>query len=151
LNARARARQVFDIGAYVVVASVAVQFLLAGLGVFSSSEFFWYHANINGAVVFFLPLLLIPIGWYARVDRMTVGLNGIIAGLVIVQSLLLFPYHMALQGPLRLISGFHALNALLIFWVALQLMDRVRFPRASNQLLPIHGEVAPKAPEGLRG
>src|SRR5439155_1674400 len=51
------------------------------------------------------------------------------AGLVIVQSLLLFPYHAAVQGPLRAISGFHDLNALLIFWLALRLMDRVRYPR----------------------
>ena len=96
-----------------------------------------YLAAINGAIIFFLPLILVGIGWYAGMDRRTLGMTAGIAGLVIVQSLLLFPYHTDVQGPLRAISGFHALNALLIFWLALRLMDRVRYPRTASQVPPV--------------
>jgi len=137
LTGRARARQVFQIGIYVVVAAVVIQFLLAGLGIFTNGDFLFYHAAINGAIIFFLPLILVGIGWYAGMDRRTLGMTAGIAGLVIVQSLLLFPYHTAVQGPLRAISGFHALNALLIFWLALRLMDRVRYPRTASQVPPV--------------
>ena len=137
MTARARARQVYQIGIYVVVAAVVIQFLLAGLGIFTNGDFLFYHAAINGAIIFFLPLILVGIGWYAGMDRRTLGMTAGIAGLVIVQSLLLFPYHTDVQGPLRAISGFHALNALLIFWLALRLMDRVRYPRTASQVPPV--------------
>lgn len=121
------ARRAFVIGTWLVAASVAVQFLLAGLGIFYdwSGSFFW-HANINGAIVFFLPLLMILAGWYARMPGRVLWMTAAIPGLVIVQSLLLFPYHMHATGVVRAISGLHVVNALFIFWVALQLMDRTR-------------------------
>jgi uncharacterized protein DUF6220 len=126
-----RARQVFTIGIYLVVISVVLQFFLAGLGIFVSAELFFYHAAINGAIVFFLPVLLALVGWYAGVDRRTILLTLAITGLTLVQSLVLAPFHSAMQGPLRWISALHPLNAVFIFWVALHLMDRVRFPRTA--------------------
>ena len=75
-----------------------------------------------------LPIALALIGWYAGVARRTIWLTVSMFGLVVLQSLLLFPFHMALQGPLRVISALHALNAVVIFWVALHLLDRVRAP-----------------------
>ena len=66
------------------------------------------------------------VGWLGRVPARILGLAGAVTGLTIVQSLLLIPYHMNIQGPLRAISGLHALNALFIFWVALQLVARTR-------------------------
>ena len=85
------------------------------------------------------------LGRFAGLDRGTFGVPGIIAGMVILQSLLLFPYHLDLQEPWRAISGLHVVNGVAIFAIALRLMDRLR----QDQLLPIHGEVATKAPEGL--
>jgi len=41
-------------------------------------------------------------------------------------SLLLAPYHMDAQGVLRAVSGVHVLNAILIFWVAIQLVEQTR-------------------------
>jgi hypothetical protein len=41
-----------------------------------------------------------------------------------MQSLLLFPYHMAAQGWLRALSSLHVVNALLIFWVSVELLDQ---------------------------
>jgi hypothetical protein len=100
--------------------------LLAGLGVFANASFFRWHVEVNGAAIFIVPLLLILVGWYGRVPLRTRLWMLAIPGLVIVQSLLLIPYHSNVQGPLRAIAGLHAANALFIFWVALQLVDRVR-------------------------
>ena len=125
---KARARQVFNIGIYVVVAATIVQFLLAGLGVFVDASLFFWHTTVNPFLVGVLPLLLAGVGWYAGVDRRTLLLATSMFGLVVLQSLLLFPYHLALGGPMRAISALHALNAILIFWVALLLLDRVRHP-----------------------
>ena len=36
MTARARAKQVFDVGAYVLVIAVVLQFFLAGLGIFAA-------------------------------------------------------------------------------------------------------------------
>jgi len=69
----------FSVGTWLVMVSVLVQLLLAGLGVFADSG-----------------------------------------------SLLLAPYHMDAQGVLRAVSGVHVLNAILIFWVAIQLVEQTR-------------------------
>ena len=122
---RALARRIFEYGVYLVVALVVIQVLLAGLGVFGATSFFW-HTSVNGTLVFFVPLLLILIGWYGRVPVRTRLLMAAIPGLVIVQSLLIIPYHADVHGPLRAIAGLHAANALFIFWISLQLLDRVR-------------------------
>jgi hypothetical membrane protein len=125
---REMARQAYAIGIWLLVASVLIQVLLAGLGIFADATFFFWHANVNSAVVFFLPLVLIGIGWYGRVPRQTLWLTAAVSGLVIVQSLLLIPYHMQAQGLLRAVAGLHAVNALFIFWVAVRLLERVREP-----------------------
>ncbi len=131
---RSTARRAFVIGASLVAASVAVQFLLAGLGIFYDwKDSFYWHANINGAIVFFLPLLTILAGWYGRVPGRLLWLTAAIPGLVIVQSLLLFPYHLHATGAVRAISGLHVVNALFIFWVAIQLVDRARALEAPAQ------------------
>ncbi len=120
------ARRAFVIGTWLVVATVLVQLLLAGLGVFDNPGFFFWHANVNGAVVFFLPLLVLLIGWYGRVPGRLLRLTAAVPSLVIVQSLLLLPYHLSSLAVLRPLSALHVLNALLIFWVALQAMEGSR-------------------------
>ncbi len=123
---RKLARRAFVAGAWLVLASVLLQLLLAGLGVFADAGFFFWHASVNAVVVGCLPLLLVPVGWLARAPRHTLWLSAAVPGLTALQSLLLLPYHMNAQGVLRAISGLHVLNAILIFWVALQLVERAR-------------------------
>ena len=125
---RALARRVFEYGVYLLVAMVVIQVLLAGLGVFANASWFFWHAGVNGALLFLVPLLLILVGWYGRVPVRTRLLMLAIPGLVILQSVFLIPYRANVEGPLRAIAGLHAANALVIFWVALQLLDRVRVP-----------------------
>jgi len=56
---------------WLVGVAVLVQVLLAGLGVFTYPGFFFWHANVNGSVAFFLPLLLV--GWPGRVSVRLLG------------------------------------------------------------------------------
>src|SRR5919109_3756322 len=116
------ARRAFLAGTWLVGAAVLIQVLLAGLGVFTYPGFFFWHASVNASVVFLLPLVLLLVGWLGRVPVRILGLAAAVTGLTIVQSLLLIPYHMNMQDPLRVISSLHALNAIFIFWVALQLV-----------------------------
>jgi len=145
MNRKALARRSFGIGVYALVAAIAIQFFLAGLGIFADARLFFWHTTVDAALIFFGSIALVVLGRFAGLDRGTFGVPGIIAGMVILQSLLLFPYHLDLQEPWRAISGLHVVNGVAIFAIALRLMDRLR----QDQLLPTHGEVAPKAAEGL--
>ena len=123
------ARNAYAIGIWVLVAAILVQVMLAGMGVFSGdATYFSWHANYNSVVVFVLPLILFGVGRYAGVPNRTLWLTAAISGLVILQSIFLIPYHMQAQGLLRALAGLHAVNALFIFWVAAQLLERVREP-----------------------
>jgi hypothetical protein len=121
----AKMRQAFVIGSYLLVAVVVVQFLLAGLGVFTTFGFFW-HATVNGAIVLLLPILMLIAGRLGKVPTRLMWMALLIPVLVIVQSLLLFPYHLHATGALRAVSSLHVVNALAIFAVALRLMDGSR-------------------------
>ena len=121
------ARNVYRIGIWVVVAAILVQVMLAGMGVFSGdATYFIWHANYNSVVVFVVPLILVGVGRYAGIPGRTLWLTAAISGLVILQSIFLIPYHMQATGLLRALAGLHAVNALFIFWVATQLLERVR-------------------------
>ena len=121
------ARSVYAIGIWVLVAAILIQVMLAGMGVFSGdATYFIWHANYNSIVVVVLPLILLGVGWYARVPRRTLWLTAAVPGLVILQSIFLIPYHMQATGLLRALAGLHAVNALFIFWVAVELLERVR-------------------------
>jgi len=120
------ARHVFLWGTYVVAAAVVVQFLLAGLGIFADSYFFFFHAVVNAPIIALLPLVLVLVGWYGGVPVRLRWLMAAIFGLTVLQSLLLAPTHMDAPVALRYISALHVVNALFIFWVTLQLLDRTR-------------------------
>ena len=131
-NGGAMMRRVFEIGVHVLVAAVLVQFFLAGLGIFGSASLLYWHTTVGALVIFVLAIALVILGWLGKHDRLTVGIPGIIIGMVLVQSLLLFPYHLGAPIAVRAISALHVVNGVAIFWVALQLMDRVRFPRTAR-------------------
>jgi hypothetical protein len=127
------ARSVYAIGIWVLVGAILVQVMLAGMGVFSGdATYFIWHANYNSVVVFVLPLILVGVGRYAGIAGRTLWLTAAIPGLVILKSTFLIPYHMQAQGLLRALAGLHAVNALFIFWVAAQLLERVRKPGAAR-------------------
>lgn len=119
------ARGVYTVGIYLLGLAVVLQFLLAGLGIFFDSGFvaFW-HAAVGASVIGGLSLLLVPIGLVGRLSGRTLWLTASVFGLVVVQSLLLAPWHMGATGLVRAVSGLHVVNALLIFWVVLRLVMR---------------------------
>src|SRR5947207_1932897 len=116
---RLTARTAYLWGTRLVVGLVLLQVLLAGIGIFAQPEALSWHAEVNSIAVFVLPLILVGVGWYAGIPRRQLAWCAAIAGLVILQSIFLIPYHLDAEGPLRAVAGLHALNALLIFWVAL--------------------------------
>lgn len=119
------ARSVYVFGIYLLGIAVLVQFLFAGLGIFFDYEFLaLWHAAVGAGVIGGLSLLLIPIGLMGRVPGRTLWLTASVLGLVVVQSLLLVPFHTGASGVVRAISGLHVINALLIFWVVLRLVTR---------------------------
>jgi len=121
------ARRAYAIGTWLLIASILIQVMLAGAGVFANdATYFFWHANINSAVVFLLPLVLVGIGWYGRIPRRTLWLTAAISGLVILQSILLIPYRAPGAGVWRALAGLHAVNALVIFLVAVRLLERVK-------------------------
>ena len=124
---RLLARRAYAIGVWLLIASILIQVMLAGAGVFANdATYFFWHANINSAVVFLLPLVLVGIGWYGRIPRRTLWLTAAISGLVILQSILLIPYRAPGAGVWRALAGLHAVNALVIFLVAVRLLERVK-------------------------
>ena len=62
LGARTVARRAYTIGLWLLLASILAQFLLAGLGIFTSPLFFYWHASVNGAIVGLLPMALFAMG-----------------------------------------------------------------------------------------
>jgi hypothetical protein len=65
------AQRAYTVGIWLLLASIIVQFFLAGLGVFASPLIFYWHASANAAVVGLLPCCLSRwAGWVgSRVAR----------------------------------------------------------------------------------
>jgi hypothetical protein len=121
-SAAAVARRVYVIGVYVLVAAVVVQFLFAGLGIFYGGDFLQvWHAVVGALTIGLLSLALTGVGALGRLRGRTLWLTASVFGLVVLQSLLLTPFHMEATGAVRAISALHVVNALLIFYVVLRL------------------------------
>jgi hypothetical protein len=134
ISAPARvARGVYIAGIYLLGVAVLVQFLFAGLGIFFDPQFlaFW-HAAVGAGVIGGLSLVLVPIGLLGRVSGRTLWLTASVLGLVVLQSLLLTPFHAGASGAVRAVSALHVVNALLIFWVVYQLVIRASALRSAQ-------------------
>ena len=151
-RSRDLARRLYVYGVWLLLASIIVQFFLAGIGLLDDPSFLYWHANVNGAVVGLLPLALIAVGWYGRVSAPTLWLTAAVFGLVVLQSLLIAPYRAAATGWLRAVAGLHVVNALFIFWVGLRLIEKSRGSRFGRLLTAIevrHSE--PSTMEAMGG
>jgi hypothetical protein len=130
------ARRAYAVGVHLLALAVVTQFLLAGLGIFFDPRFLsLWHATVGASVIAGLALLLVAIGRVGRVPGRTLWLTAAVFGLVVMQSLLLAPYHMDAGGPLRAVAGLHVVNALLIFWVVLRLLERAHSPHVDSASL----------------
>ena len=101
--------------AWLFLASVVVQVFLAGLALFAG-ESFELHALFGFSAVHLLSLLLIPLAALARAGRRSISLA---VGLFVVMSVQVsLP---GLRTTLPLAAALHPVNALLIFWLGLQI------------------------------
>ena len=119
------AQRVYVYGLWLLLADIVVQFFLAGLGVLDSATFFRAHIS-NGFLVQVVALVLVPVGWYGRVPGRTLWLTASIIGLVVLQSVFLGPYRSGATGFVRAFASLHVVNGLLVFWVALRLLEKSR-------------------------
>ena len=128
------ARTIFRYGTWAVLVLVIGQFVLAGMGVFSllganpdakGASFLLVHALYGPLAILALSLLLTALGFAGRLPWRMTGLAAAFVPLLILQSLFLIPYHLAEDEPglksLRFLSGLHVINALVIFWLALEM------------------------------
>jgi hypothetical membrane protein len=101
---------VHQIGAYIVLAGVALQFFLAGLGVFQATDYA-AHA-IVGTLLLLLGLILLVLAAVAKVKTKP---TAALFGLLLLQMLLV-EIGRGLSAPV--ISALHPVNAVLVLGAA---------------------------------
>jgi hypothetical protein len=109
--------------------AIIVQVFLAGLGVLVNPSYFAWHGNF-AHIIEFIPLLMLLFGVMARLDRRTLLLTTLTLVLVVMQYVFLHLFPQVGLTPLR---AFHAVNALALFWLSLQLGRKVQQHLQSHQ------------------
>jgi len=104
------AAKVHQIGAYIVLAGVALQFFLAGLGVFQATDYA-AHA-IVGTLLLLLGLILLVL---AAVAKVKIKPTATLSGLLLLQMLLV---EIGRGLSARVISALHPVNAVLVLGAA---------------------------------
>jgi hypothetical protein len=112
------ARKVFVGLAWLFVLAVAIQFLLAGLGVMGG-ESMEAHRQWGFIVLHLIPILMFIAAIVGRMPRTVLGLTGALFLLVFLQPLFSDPE----LGP-RWLRSLHVLNALFIFALGYHLAQR---------------------------
>jgi len=112
------ARKIFVGLAWLFVLAVAIQFLLAGLGVLGG-ESLEAHRQWGFIVLHLLPILMIVATIVGRMGRTVIGLTVLLFVLVFVQPL----FADSALDP-RWLRSLHVLNALFIFALASYLAQR---------------------------
>ena len=109
------ARVIHDVLTWALVAGVAVQIFLAGLGVFSGAANFATHRDFGYALEL-LPILIVVAAAVARLGRRQIITPLVIFGLFILQSVFV-----ALRESTPAVAALHPVNGFVIAYLALQL------------------------------
>ena len=109
------ARRGYLVLAWVLAGCVAVQVFFAGLATFVDSARWAWHTSFIHAFEF-LPLLMLPLAFLARLPAALRWLTGALFALIFIQ------YVTANVGGVP--AAFHPVNALIIFWAAVNLGQR---------------------------
>jgi len=109
------ARVAHHVLAWALVAGVAVQIFLAGLGVFSDAATFATHRDF-GYLLELLPFLILVAAAIGRLGRREIIAPLIIFGLFILQSLFV-----ALRESAPALAALHPVNGFVITFLAIQL------------------------------
>ncbi len=111
------ARYAFAAIAVAIVLALAYQVFLAGLALFAGGA--WQSHADFGYLVSLLPVLLIPLAWFARAGRGTVVLTILLLVLAQVQTFL----PLAADGA-PWVAALHPVNAMLVFGAAAMVAQR---------------------------
>jgi Family of unknown function (DUF6220) len=114
------ARKVFVGLAWLFVLAVAIQFLLAGLGVLGG-ESLEAHRQWGFIVLHLIPILMFIAAMVGRMGRTVLGLTAALFLLVFLQPLFADP-----ELDPRWLRSIHVLNALFIFALGFHLAQRGR-------------------------
>jgi hypothetical protein len=112
------ARKIFVGLAWLFVLAVAIQFLLAGLGVLGG-ESLEVHRAWGFLVLHLIPILMFVAAIVGRMGRTVIGLTGALFLLVFLQALFAAP-----ELDPRWLRSLHVLNALFIFALGYHLAQR---------------------------
>lgn len=122
------------------LAAVVVQVFLAGAGTFSNGQYLGYHTRF---VEWFqpIPVLLVIAAFVAKMDR----LSKIYPALAWVA--LVLQYEFVRASP-HLAAGLHTVNALFIFWLAIQMTKNGKNAQKARRA---DASTRPAAGEGREG
>jgi hypothetical protein len=109
------ARVLHHVIAWALVAGVAVQIFLAGLGVFAGASNFATHRDF-GYFLELLPILILVAAAGGRLGRRQIILPVVIFGLFILQSVFV-----ALRDSTPAVAALHPVNGFIITYLAVQL------------------------------
>jgi len=124
---RSVARTAHLVVALLLVAGLAMQIFLAGLGVFRSAETFATHRDF-GYMLELLPLVLLALGLVAGLGRRMALLAAAIFGLFLLQSVFV-----NLRETAPEIAALHPVNGFLITLLAIVLARDAWIARASPE------------------
>lgn len=133
-------RKLYVVFAGLLLLAVVAQFYLAAVGAFDTApndESFAPHRSL-GYVIMVLALLAIVVAAVARVPPRLIGLTSLIAGLVVIQSLIrVVAEALGESGDTttaagRLVFGMHALNGLAILAAAASVFRGARALASSD-------------------
>ena len=114
------ARKIFVVLAWLFVVAVAIQFLLAGLGILGG-ESMEPHRAWGFFVLHIIPTLMFVAAIVGRMGRKVLGLTVALFLLVFLQ-----PLFAAAELDPRWLRSLHVLNALFIFTLGFHLAQRSR-------------------------
>jgi Family of unknown function (DUF6220) len=123
-NTRSTIRRFGRRGALVISSLLALgvllQVFLAGGGIFVSSSWWPLHATI-GIVLGLFPIAFLLLAWVGQLGRWSFWLGGLILLLIVLQVVLItVPRRIGLP----ILSALHLVNALVIFGLAVFLVQR---------------------------
>ncbi len=107
--------------AWLTMAGLALQFYLAGMGMFGASSFEAHR--VVGYLVVLLILILLLLALIRRGPRRLLAMSALLAVLVIVQVLL-----PSLRSSVPLLAALHPVNAMALLGVTLTIMRSARLP-----------------------
>jgi hypothetical protein len=110
-------RYAFATVAVAVVLALAYQVFLAGMALFAGGT--WEDHVGFGYLVALLPVLLIPLAWFARAGRETVALTVVL--LVVAQVQTFLPLA---RDAAPWLAALHPVNAMLVLGVAVVVAQR---------------------------